>query len=281
MRDQEIDVAYLGEEAEDLRRMRLRYGSTALPDDLDERKVFPAGRARRRSRRRQLTARPAQGRSLDPQNPRNQEFTMHASVHDRIVNLSSHLDEPNRDGEILEVRGAEGASPYQVRWSDTDREGLYSPGTDAVIHHAEPDVSVAGSTAGSASSPPQLTAADALSAMYCLDAHAIDELKWENVAHCTGVKQKVFWLLGDFVQALLRNSPGSATPGVPHLAVPHHIWIVSGAVTIAGRPLGQGSYLHIPPDVAHPAVATEDGCTILQMHRPHPPNEANRLAMSL
>jgi|GEM_PF-279961 len=206
---------------------------------------------------------------------------MHASVHDRIVILSPHLDESNRDGEILEVRGAEGAPPYQVRWSDTGHEGLYFPGTDAVIHHAEPDPSAAESTAGPASSLPQLTAADALSAMYCLDAQAIDELKWENVAHCAGVEQKVLWWLGDFVQALLRYSPGSATPGVPHLAAHHHIWIVSGAVMIAGRPLGQGSYLHIPPGVAHPAVAGEDGCTILQMHRPHPPNEASRLVKSL
>ena len=62
---------------------------------------------------------------------------MHASVHDRIIVRSPHLDEPNRDGEILEVRGADGAPPYRVRWSDTGHEGLYFPGTDAVIHHDE------------------------------------------------------------------------------------------------------------------------------------------------
>ena len=210
---------------------------------------------------------------------------MHANVHDRIVILSPRLDEPNRDGEILEVRGAEGAPPYQVRWSDTGHEGLYFPGTDAVIHHAEPDPSIAGSTfvestAGPDPSLPQLTPADALSALYCLDARAVDNLQWDNVAHCAGVEQKVLWWLGDFVQALLRYAPGSATPGVPHLAAHHHIWIVSGAVTIAGRALGQGSYLHVPPGVAHPAVAGEGGCTMLQMHRPHPPIEATRLVES-
>ena len=205
---------------------------------------------------------------------------MHANVHDRIVILSPRLDEPNRDGEILEVRGAEGAPPYQVRWSDTGHEGLYFPGTDAVIHHAEPDASVVEIATGPASSLPQLTAADALSAMYCLDAQSVDELSWENVAHCDGVEQKVLWWLGDFVQALLRYSPGATTPGVPHLAAHHHIWIVSGTVTIAGRPLGQGSYLHVPPGVAHPATSGQDGCTMLQMHRPHPPSEASRLAES-
>lgn len=205
---------------------------------------------------------------------------MHANVHDRIVILSPRLDEPNRDGEILEVRGAEGAPPYQVRWSDTGHEGLYFPGTDAVIHHAESDAPIAGSPPQPDSSLPELTAADALSAMYCLDAQAIDELQWDNVAHCTGVDQKVLWWLGDFVQALLRYAPGSVTPGVPHLAAHHHIWIVSGTATIAGRSLGAGSYLHVPPGVAHPAVAGEDGCTMLQMHRPHPPTEASRLAGS-
>ena len=62
---------------------------------------------------------------------------MKASVHDRIIVRSPHVGEPNRDGEVLEVRGADGAQPYLVRWSDTGHEGLYYPGTDAVIHHHE------------------------------------------------------------------------------------------------------------------------------------------------
>ena len=62
---------------------------------------------------------------------------MHASVHDRIIVLSPQLDEPNRDGEILEVRGIDGAPPYRVQWSDTGHEGLYYPGPNTVIHHDE------------------------------------------------------------------------------------------------------------------------------------------------
>lgn len=193
---------------------------------------------------------------------------MHASAHDRIVVLSPRLDEPNRDGEILEVRGAEGAPPYQVRWSDTGHEGLYFPGTDAVIHHAngEPEMREV------------LSGSDALTALYSLDAGAIEDLRWEGVADCTGVDQKVLWRLGDFVQALLRYGPSATTPGRPHLAAHHHIWVVSGTVTIAGRPLGAGSYLHVPPGAAHPATGGDDGCTLLQMHRPHPPVEARTLA---
>ena len=64
---------------------------------------------------------------------------MHAHVHDRITVLAPNVDMANRDGEILEVHGAEGAPPYLVRWSDTGHEGLYFPGSDTMIHHIEPD----------------------------------------------------------------------------------------------------------------------------------------------
>ncbi len=59
---------------------------------------------------------------------------MHANVHDRIIVLGSHIDEPKRDGEIIEVHGADGSPPYMVRWSDTGHESLYFPGSDAMIH---------------------------------------------------------------------------------------------------------------------------------------------------
>jgi hypothetical protein len=58
---------------------------------------------------------------------------MHATVGDRLVVKASQLDEPDRDGEVLEVHGAAGGPPYLVRWSDTGHEGLFFPGTDAEI----------------------------------------------------------------------------------------------------------------------------------------------------
>jgi Domain of unknown function (DUF1876)/Domain of unknown function (DUF1918) len=71
---------------------------------------------------------------------------MIASIGDRILIVSNQLDRPVRDGEILEVRGADGGPPYLVRWSDTGHSGLVFPGPDArVEHHAdEPTVSVPG-----------------------------------------------------------------------------------------------------------------------------------------
>ena len=59
---------------------------------------------------------------------------MHASVHDRITVRAQHVDERDREGEIVEVRGVDGTPPYLVRWSDTGHEALYFPASDAVIH---------------------------------------------------------------------------------------------------------------------------------------------------
>jgi hypothetical protein len=58
-----------------------------------------------------------------------------ASVGDRIIVRSAHVDEPARDGEVLEVRGSNDGPPYLVRWSDTGHETLVFPGPDAVIQH--------------------------------------------------------------------------------------------------------------------------------------------------
>jgi Domain of unknown function (DUF1918) len=60
---------------------------------------------------------------------------MRAAVGDRIVVAATHLDEPARDGEVLEVHGQGGAPPYLVRWSDTGHVTLFFPGPDA---HVEP-----------------------------------------------------------------------------------------------------------------------------------------------
>ncbi len=45
------------------------------------------------------------------------------------------MGEPDRDAEILEVRGEAGGPPYLVRWDDDGHEGLFFPGSDAVIDH--------------------------------------------------------------------------------------------------------------------------------------------------
>lgn len=60
---------------------------------------------------------------------------MHATVGDKLVVHPPHLGEPERDAEILEVHGAEGAPPYVVRWADDGHVTTYVPGSDAHVEH--------------------------------------------------------------------------------------------------------------------------------------------------
>ena len=63
---------------------------------------------------------------------------MYAAVGDRLVIHGYSLGAADRDGEILEVRHADGSPPYLVRWSDTGHQALVFPGPDAVVQHFEP-----------------------------------------------------------------------------------------------------------------------------------------------
>jgi len=57
---------------------------------------------------------------------------MEAHVGDRLVTESNRVDSPRREGDIVEVRGADGAPPYVVKWAD-GHEGLVYPGDDAHV----------------------------------------------------------------------------------------------------------------------------------------------------
>ncbi|MFF3568022.1 DUF1918 domain-containing protein [Nocardia jiangxiensis] len=57
---------------------------------------------------------------------------MQAKVGDRLSVHSHMVGMPDRMGEILEVRGADGAPPYIVRFDD-GHESLVFPGPDWVV----------------------------------------------------------------------------------------------------------------------------------------------------
>ncbi|MCL3999062.1 DUF1918 domain-containing protein [Streptomyces lavenduligriseus] len=61
---------------------------------------------------------------------------MESQVGDRIHVHSTVVGQGDRQGEITEVRGPEGAPPYMVRFDD-GQETLVYPGPNAVI---EPQV---------------------------------------------------------------------------------------------------------------------------------------------
>lgn len=65
---------------------------------------------------------------------------MRARAGDRIVIAGHVVGEHERDCEVLEASSTDGGPPYRVRWSDTGREGLFSPGSDARVEPDDPDV---------------------------------------------------------------------------------------------------------------------------------------------
>jgi hypothetical protein len=60
---------------------------------------------------------------------------MRANAGDRITVSGHHVGEPERHALILEVRGSDGGPPYLVRWAEDGHEGLFFPGSDAVVEH--------------------------------------------------------------------------------------------------------------------------------------------------
>lgn len=62
---------------------------------------------------------------------------MNARVGDRLVIKGHRIHEADRDAEVLEVRGDDGGPPFLVRWSDTGKQTLLYPGSDARIEAVE------------------------------------------------------------------------------------------------------------------------------------------------
>jgi hypothetical protein len=58
---------------------------------------------------------------------------MHATPGSLLIITGHHVGEPDRCGEVLEVRGPNGTPPFLVRWDDTGHESLLFPGNDCVV----------------------------------------------------------------------------------------------------------------------------------------------------
>lgn len=68
--------------------------------------------------------------------PARSESQPEVTPGDRVVIHGHRQGEPERDGEILEVRGEHGAPPYLVRWDDGRVTVLY-PSSDTSVQHFE------------------------------------------------------------------------------------------------------------------------------------------------
>jgi hypothetical protein len=61
---------------------------------------------------------------------------MQAVVGDRIAIPGRHVGDAGKLGEVLDVRGPDGAPPYLVRWSD-GHEAVCYPGPETRVQHRE------------------------------------------------------------------------------------------------------------------------------------------------
>jgi hypothetical protein len=59
---------------------------------------------------------------------------MKAQAGDRITILGRTVESADRHGEVIEVRGADGAPPYVVKFDD-GHESIVLPGGDVVLEH--------------------------------------------------------------------------------------------------------------------------------------------------
>jgi Domain of unknown function (DUF1918) len=62
---------------------------------------------------------------------------MKAKVGDWLVVKATRVDQPEKRGQITDVRSNDGSPPYVVRWLDSDNEATVFPGSDAVVVTAE------------------------------------------------------------------------------------------------------------------------------------------------
>jgi hypothetical protein len=61
---------------------------------------------------------------------------MQATVGDQLHIRGRTVGAQDRHGEVIEVRGKDGAPPYLVRFSD-GHESLVYPGPDCLVEHHE------------------------------------------------------------------------------------------------------------------------------------------------
>lgn len=58
---------------------------------------------------------------------------MEVKAGDHLVVRSHTVAHPDRNAEVLKVLGPDGGPPYQVRWTEDGHEGLFFPGSDALV----------------------------------------------------------------------------------------------------------------------------------------------------
>jgi mannose-6-phosphate isomerase-like protein (cupin superfamily) len=110
---------------------------------------------------------------------------------------------------------------------------------------------------------------DDLGTLIARSGQDIEAMPWEEIPTLAGVYQKILWQSGDVTLGLMRVDEGRENPEHVHHAAHHHILVLDGECTMVGKRLGPGSYVYIPPTVAHAVTDVGvGGCTFFYTYRP-------------
>jgi quercetin dioxygenase-like cupin family protein len=97
----------------------------------------------------------------------------------------------------------------------------------------------------------------------------IESLPWQQQEGQPGLQYKVLWRSGDVVLGVMELAEGSANTEHTHHGAHHHIMVLAGSCTMVGKKLDVGSYIYIPPGVAHGVSDVgEGGCRLFYTYRP-------------
>lgn len=107
---------------------------------------------------------------------------MKAAAGDHIIVAAPTTGGTVRDGEIIEVHGANGGPPYLIRWAQGGDTGLFFPGSDAHIA-AEPTAARTPNLRSWRVNVDLVEAGDATTAHAVLVAEAARQLDGQGVAH--------------------------------------------------------------------------------------------------
>ena len=100
-------------------------------------------------------------------------------------------------------------------------------------------------------------------------AEALAAMPWEELRGLDGASHKVLWQSGDVVIGMIRVDAGSSKPEHTHHGAHHHMFITSGSCVMLGRRVDEGSYVYVPPGVAHAVDEVgPDGVEFFYTYRP-------------
>lgn len=109
---------------------------------------------------------------------------------------------------------------------------------------------------------------DDLGRLIVQSAADIDAMQWEPLGS-PDVANKTLWRSGDIVLGLIRVAPGASKPEHTHHGAHHHILITKGSCVMVGKRVDAGSYVYIPPGVAHAVDDVgPDGVEFFYTYRP-------------